>query len=129
LIAGIILGNPDIATGSYGKIMPRGGPFVLGDPREDASKVFAMQMIGYTDLTVRQIAQRMSEFEAAVRKSNIDYFPIGPNSNSYAFSFLRSLGITNITPNVNAIGWDSTLKTGPLSYSNQPISLTPWLKP
>ena len=56
------------------------------------------------DMSLADFASRAADFSNITNANNVPYLGVTSNSNSYAFSFARSLGF-DPTPVVFAPGW------------------------
>lgn len=62
------------------------------------SEVVKKEVIGRLNMTLEQVRGLMSEFAAVTNKNDITYRPTGSNRNSYAFTFVQSLGFKRPAP-------------------------------
>ncbi len=80
------------------------------------SNTVKQQYVGTVDIPYSQVISRMKEFARVTNENGIPYFPTGPNSNSYAFTFVESLGIARPAPTLSAPGHDMGVPDKDLSY-------------
>jgi hypothetical protein len=112
-------GGPNIKNGDYshngfGRILAYSGPYDSSFP--DYGNAQAWQYVGTLDVDFEQVVSEMNAYAKAVNSRDLGYNPLGPNSNSYAFGFDRSLGF-NPTPNVWPVpGWR---ENGPTMWGYQ----------
>lgn len=71
-----------------------------------------VQRLGGINMSYEQVIARMINYSQAVNSAGINYWPTGPNSNSYAFSFARNLGF-NPQPALSSPGWNKNLNVNP----------------
>ena len=83
--------------------------------RDTPSSVYTIQNIGTLDISLAEFASRAGEFASITNTNNILYLGITSNSNSYAFTFARSLGFYP-TPKVWVPGWRAGKPSSELSY-------------
>jgi hypothetical protein len=76
-----------------------------------------MQYVGSVPMTLAQVSAAMTQFQNVTNSGSIPYFPLGPNSNSYAFTFVQSLGFQRPQPVLPAPGWSMGSPSPKLSYS------------
>ncbi|WP_308855468.1 RHS repeat-associated core domain-containing protein, partial [Shewanella sp. LC2] len=103
--SGIGLGTIRAESGVYDKTF-----------RDSPDKVHTTQYVGKLTISFAEAASRMHEFANVTNANLIPYKP-SFNSNSYAFTFVESLGFKRPTPQVWSPGWESgRLDTKNLSY-------------
>jgi hypothetical protein len=68
-----------------------------------------IQEVAELAVSYDSVVSDMKSYAANINSKKIAYFPSGPNSNSYAFSFVEHLGIDRPTPVVGVPGWDQGL--------------------
>ena len=83
--------------------------------RDPPEKVHTIQSIGSLDISLAEFASRAAEFSNITNESGTPYLGVTSNSNSYAFTFARSLGFSP-TPVVFAPGWWAGTPSPELSY-------------
>ena len=83
--------------------------------RDAPYSVHTTQNIGSLDLSLAEFASRAGEFANITNANNVSYLGLTSNSNSYAFTFTRSLGF-NPTPKIWAPGWRAGKPSPELSY-------------
>jgi hypothetical protein len=102
----------DLTTGD--QIATRGGPtqnipFGFGSIKgqtgtwdegfiDPPSQTVVMQPVGTVSMTLDQVRGDMNNFQSVTQSNNISYSLSGPNSNSYAFTFVQSLGLSRPQP-------------------------------
>jgi len=102
----------DLTTGD--QIATRGGPtqnipFDFGSIKgqtgtwdegfiDPPSQTAVMQPVGTVSMTLDQVRGDMNNFQSVTQLNNISYSLSGPNSNSYAFTFVQSLGLSRPQP-------------------------------
>ena len=80
------------------------------------SATVEQQYIGVVDIPYSQTIDRMKEFAKVTNENAIPYFPTGPNSNSYAFTFVESLGLARPIPALSTPGHEMGFPDNDLSY-------------
>ena len=104
--SGVGLGTIRAESGIYDKTF-----------RDSPDKVHTTQHVGKLKITFAEAVSRMHEFANVTNSNLIPYRP-SFNSNSYAFTFVESLGFKRPTPTVWSPGWESgRMDTKKLSYS------------
>lgn len=94
-------GGADVRAG---QIVGVTGPLNSGFP-DQPGQVTAYQPVGGIALSLSQVAARMANFSQVTTANNLAYLPT-LNSNSYAFTFVESLGFRRPEPIVPwAPGW------------------------
>ena len=83
--------------------------------RDTPANVHTTQNVGTLDMSLAEFAGRAGEFANITNANRIPYLGITSNSNSYAFTFVRSLGF-NPRPKVWAPGWKAGIPSSELSY-------------
>ena len=66
------------------------------------------QIFSYEEAAT-DIVTNMNAYANSINLQSISYWVTGPNSNSYAFSYVVRLGFDRPTPALDAPGWDSEL--------------------
>ncbi|MFQ6371525.1 FG-GAP-like repeat-containing protein [Shewanella sp. YIC-542] len=103
--SGVGLGTIRAESGVYDKTF-----------RDSPDKVHTTQHVGKIKITFAEAVSRMHEFAKVTNSNSIPYKP-SFNSNSYAFTFVESLGFKRPTPKVWSPGWESgRADTKKLSY-------------
>lgn len=86
---------------------------VWGEHRRDnpQTAVGGMDFVAIVNKSYPSIKREMINFSTLVNSRKITYWPSGPNSNSYAFSFIEQLGVPRPRPRPGfwAAGWDHKL--------------------
>jgi hypothetical protein len=118
-------GNGSSGGFGFGTIYAQGGVWNQNARVDNPSISVAMQPLGTTTLTLGEVQARMTEFQNVTNGNNIPYFPLGPNSNSYAFTFVESLGIPRPQPVMSAPGSGMGSPSQNLTYTNQPAPFSP----
>nr|VFK18288.1 MAG: hypothetical protein BECKLFY1418C_GA0070996_10416 [Candidatus Kentron sp. LFY] len=80
------------------------------------SDTVARQYVGTIDKPHSEVVRNMIEFSNVTNGNEIPYSPLGPNSNSYAFTFIESLGLKRPAPSFLAPGHDMGTPDNGLSY-------------
>ena len=104
-------GNGGSGGWGWGTIYGQGGDFVDGSIDGPSTLTGGIVWVGDSTMTMSQMQTYMQGFQNGVNSTNQAYFPTGPNSNSYANTFLASIGI-NLTPIYWAPGGGMTINTG-----------------
>lgn len=106
-----------LATGPMGYIYAQSGVYneTFRDP---PSKVRDNQIVGVLNMDLASVAKMMREFEQVTNNSKVPYSGLVFNSNSYAFTFVESLGFVRPKPNVYAPGWSYGTPSKELQYEN-----------
>jgi RHS repeat-associated protein len=103
--SGVGLGTIRAESGVYDKTF-----------RDSPDKVHTTQHVGKLKITFAEAVSRMHEFANVTNANLIPYKP-SFNSNSYALTFVESLGFKRPTPKVWSPGWESgRVDTKKLSY-------------
>jgi hypothetical protein len=118
-------GNGSSGGLGFGTIYAQGGVWNDNSLVDKPSATVAMQPLGTTTLTLAEIQGRMTEFQNVTNGNSLTYFPLGPNSNSYAFTFVESLGIPRPQPVMPAPGSSMGSPSPNLTYIKQPIPFVP----
>ncbi|MCB2263561.1 MAG: hypothetical protein LGR52_11620, partial [Candidatus Thiosymbion ectosymbiont of Robbea hypermnestra] len=100
----------------FGTIRAQYGIWSEKLPFDKPSNTIHQQCLGEIDLPYDQVVNRMQEFAQVTNKNEIPYVPWGPNSNSYAFTFLESLGMPRPEPDISALGHSLGSPSKKLSY-------------
>jgi hypothetical protein len=88
--------------------------------RDNPSKVRDIQIVGTLNISLGDVSNMMREFASVTNQNHVPYMGLQFNSNSYAFTFIESLGFTRPTPfGVWAPGWNNGTFSGALSYVNK----------
>ena len=79
-------------------------------------------------MTLNQVNSEMNEFQNVTNANGVPYLGVTENSNSYAFTFVQSLGIPRPQPlqGFPAPGSNVGAPSPNLNYANQPIQFSPW---
>lgn len=99
----------------FGYIKPEYGPFDANF-RDAPSQVYISQDVGVVNRPFADLVSNAQEFARVTEANPIPYWPLGPNSNSYAFTFVESLRFNRPQLVVNASGWDMGPPNASLSY-------------
>jgi Salmonella virulence plasmid 65kDa B protein len=81
------------------------------------SGTYGAQQVGVLNMPLSAIKSRMIDFANVTNSNRLIYSP-GFNSNSYAFTFVESLGFSRPTPSVWAPGWRAGAPSPELSYTH-----------
>ncbi len=73
------------------------------------SQTVYVQDVGVVDMSYTDVVSNMNAFATSINSQSINYWPTGPNSNSYAFFYIQSLGFDRPSPALGAPGWDNEL--------------------
>ena len=105
----------------FGKIVAQSGTFDPGF-RDAPTSVVKYQSVATISRDFSESVANAIDFAKSTNHSAIPYWPLGPNSNSYASSFVQSLtGIRPIPP-LQSPGHAMSLAVGNLSYGPSPAS-------
>ncbi len=111
----------DYFTKGFGPIHAQAG--VYGPTfRDPPSSVVATQQVGTIPTDYSQSVANAINFANVTNNNAIPYSTEGPNSNSYASTFVQSLTGTRPTPILNAPAWEMGTPSANLSYSPSPLS-------
>ena len=86
-----------------------------GSFRDAPANVHTTQNVGALNISISEFAGRAAEFSKVTNANHVPYLGVTSNSNSYAFTFTRSLGF-NPKPIVSAPGWRSGSPSSKLTY-------------
>jgi RHS repeat-associated protein len=112
--------------GLFGPIYAQAGVYsVNGTAFPDTpSSVVGTQSVGTIPVDFYQAIADANNFASVINTNGISYWPTGPNSNSYATTFVQSLTGVSPAPILNAPGWDQVLPSAPLGPNLMPY--LPW---
>jgi RHS repeat-associated protein len=99
-------------TGTYGPTF-----------RDPPSSIVTTQNVGTIPVDFSQAVADANNFASVTNSNTIPYWPLGPNSNAYASTFVESLTGTRPTPILSTPGWDMGSPSPNLTYG--PTSLVP----
>jgi hypothetical protein len=88
--------------------------------RDSPAIVHTLQPVGSLDLSFSAAQARAREFATVTNNSSLPYRPLTLNSNSYAFTFVESLGFPRPRPVIGAPAWNSGRPGPNLSYVRSP---------
>jgi len=108
-------GNGSSGGFGFGQIDAQSGPY-NEDFRDPPSAVHTVQNVGTIDRDFSDVVSNMQEFESVTDSNQIPYSPLGPNSNSYAFTLTESLTGERPEPDINAPGWRDGQPDEDLTY-------------
>jgi len=91
-------GNGSSGGFGFGTIYGQGGTSWTENSADPPSQTVAMQPVGNVSMTLSQVSGAMNQFQSVTNSNGIPYFPLGLNSNSYAFTFVQSLGLPRPQP-------------------------------
>jgi hypothetical protein len=93
----------------FGPIAPEFGVFdeTARDYRPDSQWQFIGRLPSYASFL--DVKSAFEDYATRVEHAQFLYGPLGPNSNSYAFSFVEALGFPRPTPILPAPAWDMRL--------------------
>ena len=83
--------------------------------------VYTTQEVGVIKRDFNDSVNNAINFRNTTNQNQISYWPLGPNSNSYATTFVESLTGTRPAPTVTAPGADMGRPSSNLNYSPSPI--------
>jgi hypothetical protein len=112
----ILLGAGAVEGCHAGLICAQAGAF---DERfiDRPSQVHTVQDVGILHVSPAAVTNWMNEFAGVTNSNLVPYLYGTYNSNSYAFTFVESLGYTRPTPFVEgALGWSAGKPSSNLSY-------------
>ena len=72
--------------------------------------------IRFIDVSFQEVVNRMVEFQNVTNLNKIPYWPLGPNSNSYTFTFIESLGFYRVGADLMVPGHGHGTPSNKLSY-------------
>ena len=78
--------------------------YTAGIRQDNPANVVAFQRVGTLNQNLGQVASSMASFHNSINGQGIPYWPLGPNSNSYAFSAVQHLGLQAPAAAVGAPG-------------------------
>ncbi|MBL1259190.1 MAG: RHS repeat-associated core domain-containing protein [Thiotrichaceae bacterium] len=109
-------GNGGSGGFGFGQIVATSGTFdsTFG---LDFENQHTTQYIGTFNLDYSDAVSNAIEFTNVTNQNNIPYFPTGPNSNSYATTFVESLTGTRPTPAITSPGYSFGSPSPDLSFS------------
>ncbi|MCW8091134.1 FG-GAP-like repeat-containing protein [Alteromonas sp. ASW11-130] len=102
-------GGQTIAGSGFGNVKAQSGVWSESLAFDRPSDTVHIQEVGNILMSYKQVVASMNSFADMVNKGSIGYWPTGPNSNSYAFSFVEELGFTRPSPDLGAPGWDKQM--------------------
>ena len=102
-------GNQSIGGSGFGAIRAADGKFSNLTPFDQPHKTLGYQMLGKANLPFSEIRSRMESFSRGINNKSVPYWPLGPNSNSFAFSFVESMGFSRPRPVLPSPGWDDKI--------------------
>jgi RHS repeat-associated protein len=113
-------GNGGSGGYGFGRITAIAKPF-NADFKDVPSAVHTIQNVGVIQRDFADVRANAIEFANVTNKNNIPYFPTGPNSNSYASTFVQSLTGSRPQPIVTAPGADMGRPSSSLSFKPSPF--------
>ena len=78
--------------------------------------VHTTQHVGYRNASFDDVRAKAVDFVNVTNANPIPYRPLTLNSNSFAFTFVESLGLSRPTPIIGAPAWSSGSVSNSLSY-------------
>jgi len=90
--------------------------------RDSPSNVYTTQNVGTFSIDYSNAVNNAIEFSNVTNQNSIPYFPLGPNSNSYASTFVESLTGIRPEPIVNAPGYSLGIPSPDLSFNPSSFS-------
>lgn len=108
-------GNGSSGGFGFGSIHAEHGQFneTFRDP---PSLVHTLQHVGYLNASINDVKAMSVEFVNVTNANELPYRPLRLNSNSFAFTFVESLGFNRPKPNIKAVGSQNGRVSGSLSY-------------
>ncbi len=105
----------------FGNLRARGGIWSESLAFDRPSITLARQDVGWLDLPFKEVVSRAKEFESITNAAQNPYEPFGQgkrgyNSNSYAWTFVESLGFRRPKPILPSPGWATGRPSKKLSY-------------
>ena len=100
----------------FGKIRAQYGKWTNALAFDRPSDTVKTQYVATVSLSYDEVKKRMREFARITNENEIPYWPLGPNSNTYAFTFVESLGISRPKPALSVPGYDMNKPDDELSY-------------
>ena len=100
----------------YGYVKGEGGPWNEQLRFDRPSDTVHIQDVGFIDVSFQEVVNRMVEFQNATNLNKIPYWPLGPNSNSYTFTFIESLGFYRVGADLMVPGHGHGTPSNKLSY-------------
>jgi hypothetical protein len=102
-------GDQTFGGSGFSAIRAADGRFSSLTPFDQPHKTLGYQMLGKVNLPFSEIKTRMKSYSRGINSRAIPYFPSGPNSNIFAFSFAESMGFSRPRPILSSPGWDDKL--------------------
>ena len=102
-------GDQKLGGSGFGAIRAADGKFSNLTPFDQPHKTIGYQMLGKVNLPFSEVRSRMQSYSRGINNRAIPYWPSGPNSNSFAFSFAESMGFSRPRPLLPSPGWDDKL--------------------
>jgi len=75
--------------------------------RDSPTNVHTLQPVGSLNISFSEAQARAREFATVTNNNSLPYRPVTLNSNSYAFTFVESLGFNRPQPVIGAPAWNS----------------------
>lgn len=116
-------GNAGSGGFGFGQIVGQGHPF-NSEFRDPPSSIVAMQQVGTISRDFSESVKDAEDFAKVTNDNAIPYWALGPNSNSYASTFVESLTGTRPSPTLSAPGWDIGTPSPDLSYKPSQLEST-----
>jgi len=113
-------GNGGSGGFGFGQINGEAGAFDQTF-RDSPSNVNTIQDVGIINLDFSDAVSNAVEFANVTNQNNIPYFPLGPNSNSFASTFVEALTGTRPEPILNAPGFSLGSPSPNLSFDPSPF--------
>lgn len=104
-----VAGDQASGGSGFGAIRASDGVFSNLTPFDQPNNTRAYQMLGRSNHSFNVLRAAMMSYSRNINKQQIPYFPTGPNSNSFAFSFAQTMGYRRQAPNLPSIGWEQKL--------------------
>lgn len=111
----------DIVKNGFGTIRAQVGSYDAGF-KDSPSSVVTTQNVSTIPTDYAVSVSRAIGFASAINKSDIPYSPFGPNSNSYASTFVESLTGTRPAPTQFAPGWGESVSSSAQPPYSAPTS-------
>jgi len=84
--------------------------------RDAPGAVHRIQHVGYLNSSFDNVRAMAVDFSNVTNANRLPYRPLTLNSNSFAFTFVESLGFSRPTPVIGAPGWQNGAVSSSLSY-------------
>lgn len=109
-------GNGSSGGFGFGTIRAQFGKWSEALAFDRPSDTVHTQSVTTVELSYDNVTQRMREYAKLTNENKIPYWPLGPNSNSYAFAFFVSMRLARSEPALSVPGYDMGRRDDGLSY-------------